>query len=326
MPNNDLFTLKVMSISTALARTIIDLGARRSGDYPHHARAQPCYPETGAALHSLPLGRFPTPSSSGIPRSPSRVARPSSRDNIADPPQQTPPCTTSSTIKRSTERFPATPSKTQSPCGRSPAPASARTHRQNEQGIYPRIYPTENQKSRPCNTTPTYLAPLAERTSILAARLFRRQPAVHVCGSPVGGNGAGALSARASAASSGASETPRARGSGATREGQWGGPPLINPLIESRAAQERERDTGETRAPLKSAPARLALRNISSANVFAAAVMHVPPHTRASGRAATTPALAPPPPEGFIHACHPAKLGAARGAGVSMAQGTAKNK
>ncbi|KAJ7309214.1 hypothetical protein DFH08DRAFT_899794 [Mycena albidolilacea] len=49
---------------------------------------------------------------------------------------------------------PPPPSKTPSPRGLSPAPASARTHRQNEQGIYPRIHPTENQTSRPRNHHP----------------------------------------------------------------------------------------------------------------------------------------------------------------------------
>jgi hypothetical protein len=63
----------------------------------------------GAALHSLPLGRFPT-NTIGLryPSTSKRRCVPLESDNVADPPQQTPPRTTSSTIKRSTERFLAT--------------------------------------------------------------------------------------------------------------------------------------------------------------------------------------------------------------------------
>jgi hypothetical protein len=145
MPNNDLFTFKSCPSRRALTRTIIELGARRSGDILYHARARPCCPGVGGSPALLASRPFPTPSGSGIPRSPSGVARPSSRTMSQIPRSRrhpTPPLPQSS-VAQSASQPP--PGKTPSPRGRSPALASARTHRQNEQGIYPHIYPTENR-------------------------------------------------------------------------------------------------------------------------------------------------------------------------------------
>ncbi|KAJ7860794.1 hypothetical protein B0H14DRAFT_3134743 [Mycena olivaceomarginata] len=77
-------------------------------------------------------------------------------------------------------------------------------------------------------------------------------------------------------------KTERRRGSGATREGQWGGPPLINPLINPGLRKRGKEIRAKHAPPLKSAPARLLYE------IF-------PPPTFCSGRDAcptSTPARA----------------------------------
>ncbi|KAJ7357886.1 hypothetical protein DFH08DRAFT_1042453 [Mycena albidolilacea] len=105
----------------------------------------------------------------------------------------------------------------------------------------------------------------------------------------------------------------------ATREGQWGSPPLINPS----SLQERERDTGETGAPLKSAPARLLYELFPPPTFFAAAVMHVPP-ARPRERAGDDDTCARSSSSSSLSRSQAQRPEYARG--VSMAQGTAKKK
>jgi hypothetical protein len=105
------------------------------------------------------------------------------------------------------------------------------------------------------------------------------------------------------------------RGSGATRKGQWGRPPLI--CHHSRPAREREiRAKGRVSPQIR--PRVPAPRNIACANVLCGGCDARPTSmpARASGQANDDDPLAPPSP-----ACFAAKPSHPESADVSMAAG-----
>ncbi|KAJ7357889.1 hypothetical protein DFH08DRAFT_1075267 [Mycena albidolilacea] len=129
----------------------------------------------------------------GHPSISKRRCAPLESDNVADPPQQTPPRTTSSTIKRSTEHFPATTQQN----AITPRPVSGSRKRSYAQVDAPPPPPppsphlySHTQPPRCTNEHPSGTPP----PSTLA---------VHVLGSLAGGIGVGAVSTRAPAGMAG---------------------------------------------------------------------------------------------------------------------------